>query len=78
MFSTVRLNVFSKIGLFKKWRAEEAKKRGIPPFLILTDRTIEALCIQQPKNKIDLYNIPGLGEKLISKYGTELIHILGQ
>ncbi len=60
----------------RAWRLAEAKKRKVPAFRILTDRTLYALASAQPSNEVGLLNIPGIGPGIANKYGQELLGLI--
>ncbi len=57
----------------RSWRLDEARKRGLPAFRILGDRVLQALCALRPQSESDLLEVPGLGPKLVEKYGSDLL-----
>ena len=60
----------------KAWRLAEARRRGVPAFRILTDRTLLALAAERPSNEEGLLQVPGLGPRLAQRHGTELLRLL--
>ena len=62
--------------LLRKWRKEKALKLGIKPYIIFSDSTIIELANKKPKNKEELLNIRGMGEKKYENYGEEILKIL--
>jgi DNA topoisomerase-3 len=64
------------VAALKAWRLEEARKRRVPAFHILTDRTLLALAGAQPSNEADLLNVRGIGPTLVRKYGEALLQIV--
>ncbi len=62
----------------RAWRLDEARKRGVPAFRILTDRALQAIAAQQPASTAELLAIPGVGLKIVEKYGAQIFRILGQ
>lgn len=62
--------------LLRKWRKERAIKLGIKPYIIFSDSTIIELANKKPKNKEELLNIRGMGEKKYENYGEEILKIL--
>ncbi len=60
----------------RAWRLAEAKKRKVPAFRILTDRTLYALASERPNNEAGLLNIPGIGPGIANKYGQELLGLI--
>jgi len=61
----------------KAWRRAEAQKRRVPAFRILTDRAVTALATERPSTEVDLLNTSGVGPTIVSKYGKEILEILG-
>jgi superfamily II DNA helicase RecQ len=60
----------------KAWRGSEAKRRRVPAFQILPDRTLAALAAERPRNEVDLLNVRGIGPKIVQKYGQELLRLV--
>ncbi len=60
----------------KAWRLGEARRRGVPAFRILTDRTLLALAAERPSSEEDLLQVPGLGPRLAQRHGPELLRLL--
>ncbi|MFI2742390.1 DNA helicase RecQ [Zhouia sp. PK063] len=62
--------------MLKELRKKEAKKLGVPPFVIFQDPSLEDMALKYPVNRKELINIHGVGEGKAKKYGkpfTELI-----
>ncbi len=73
------ISLFSSTPLFeemKNWRRNEAKKKGVPAFRILSDRVILGICEALPKNEASLLRVKGIGPKLTQSYGPEIIQIV--
>ena len=64
------------VAALKAWRLAEAKKRRVPAFRILTDRTLFALAAEQPTNEVGLLGVPGVGPTLVKKYGEDVLRIV--
>jgi DNA topoisomerase III len=64
------------VAALKAWRLAEAKKRRVPAFHILSDRTLFALAAAQPSNEVELLNVRGIGPTLVKKYGEALLRLL--
>ncbi len=60
----------------KEWRRQEANRRHIPAFRILTDRALTALAAARPRDETDLLNVPGIGPSIVQKYGREILGIV--
>jgi len=66
-------------GLFDRlraWRREVATQRGVPPYVILHDRTLRALSASRPTQLDALGQIHGMGEKRIADFGADLIQVV--
>ncbi len=62
----------------KAWRLAEARRRRVPAFRILTDRVLGAIAAVRPTDSDALMSIQGVGPKLIERYGTQLLALVGQ
>ncbi len=56
-------------------RSELAQQQSVPPYVILHDKTLQAICQQRPENTEQLAEIPGIGAHKLELYGAELIRI---
>lgn len=64
------------LAVLRTWREEEAKKRRLPLYMVAGNKTLEALSAHMPKTTTQLLAIPGVGPKMIEKYGDELLAII--
>jgi len=60
----------------RAWRQSEAKKRRVPAFRILTDRTLVGIATLRPRSDAELLGVSGMGPTLLSKYGAALLSIV--
>ncbi|MCC6362671.1 MAG: DNA topoisomerase 3 [Bryobacterales bacterium] len=60
----------------KAWRLSEAKKKSVPAFRILTDRSIEAIAATRPRSLRELLQLPGIGPSIVEKYGAQIFRIV--
>jgi DNA topoisomerase-3 len=60
----------------KKWRLEEARKKRIPAFRILTDKTLLGIAAAMPKNVAQLLAVPGCGLSLAEKHGRVILALV--
>ncbi len=58
------------------WRAEKARQKGVPPYTLFWDRTIDDLCAKKPKTLEDLVSVFGMGERKCAAFGEELLKLL--
>ena len=59
-------------------RSELAQQQSVPPYVILHDRTLHAICELRPETTAQLAEIPGIGERKLELYGEDLIRITQQ
>jgi DNA topoisomerase-3 len=60
----------------RAWRTKEAKKRGLPAFRILTDRTLMGIASASPNDEAELLEVSGMGPALLEKYGHAILSIV--
>jgi RecQ family ATP-dependent DNA helicase len=59
----------------KEWRAAEAKKLGVPAYMVLNDRTLAALAASRPANPRQLLEIDGIGPAKAEKFGAAILSL---
>jgi DNA topoisomerase-3 len=57
------------------WRRAVATKLGVPAFRIMSDRVLLAIAAKEPRTASQLIAIPGVGSKLVEKYGVQIYRI---
>jgi len=62
----------------REWRAGEAKRLRVPAYIVLHDRTLEALAHGRPKNPRELLEIDGMGPAKVERFGEELLRLCGE
>ena len=60
----------------RSWRRDEARRRGAPPYAILTDAALEAVAERAPRTEQELLEVPGVGAGKVASFGAELLEIL--
>ena len=60
----------------RRWRLDEARRRGIAPFIILHDRTLLAIAAATPRSTDALLDIPGIGPTKLAEYGDAIIAVV--
>ena len=61
----------------RAWRLARARRHRIPAFRILPDRTLHGLVEAWPRSEAELLAVPGIGARIVEKYGEELLELLG-
>jgi superfamily II DNA helicase RecQ len=59
----------------KAWRAALARKLGMPPFMVLHDRTLHSIADARPTTLNQLQEISGMGPAKVDKYGSQIVEI---
>lgn len=60
----------------RAWRLTESRKRRMPAFRILKDSVLLSLARGRPCSKSDLLDVPGIGPKIVEKYGDGVLGVL--
>ncbi len=66
-------NLFTRL---RDWRKKMATERGVPPYVIFHDSTLQAIARQKPLDRSALSRIPGLGERKLEAYGEEILKLI--
>ncbi|WP_327093075.1 ATP-dependent DNA helicase UvrD2 [Nonomuraea sp. NBC_01738] len=59
----------------KSWRAATAKEAKIPPYVVFTDVTLQAIAERVPTTEQALLSIAGIGKVKLDKYGEAVLEI---
>ncbi|MBR4458092.1 MAG: RecQ family ATP-dependent DNA helicase [Clostridia bacterium] len=59
-------------------RAELARRRGVPAYVICHDRTLREIAAKKPHTLSDLEDVYGLGESKIRSFGPDLLRALSE
>jgi DNA topoisomerase-3 len=60
----------------RDWRLAEAKRRAVPAFRILSDKSLQAIAADKPLSIRELMEIPGVGARVAEQYGAQIFRIL--
>jgi ATP-dependent DNA helicase RecQ len=60
----------------RAWRIEQARRRGVPPYVILHDRTLDAIASSLPRSRDDLRDLPGIGPAKLAAYGAAILDLV--
>ena len=66
------------MGLLKSLRKSEGKKKGIPPYAIFQDPSLEDMTLKYPTTIEELSNIHGVGDGKARKFGKEFIALIAK
>lgn len=65
--------------LFEQLRALRrslAQERGVPPYIVCSDKTLRGLCRRRPASREELLDVPGIGEAKASEYGEAFLQAI--
>jgi ATP-dependent DNA helicase RecQ len=60
----------------RECRRELAAGQGIPPYIIFHDRTLQEMCVRQPRSIEDFGALSGVGERKRDKYGAAFLQVI--
>ena len=60
----------------REWRSAVASEARIPPYVVFTDATLEAIADRTPTDEKELATIAGVGSVKLDKYGAEVLALL--
>ncbi len=64
------------MAMLKDLRKRNAKKLGVPPFVIFQDPSLEDMALKYPITLEELSNVHGVGDGKAKKYGKEFIALI--
>ncbi len=62
--------------MLKSLRKSVARKKGVPPFVIFQDPSLEDMATRYPITMSELINIAGVGQGKAAKYGKEFLDLI--
>ncbi|WP_142785609.1 RecQ family ATP-dependent DNA helicase [Changchengzhania lutea] len=66
------------MGMLKDLRKKNAKKLGVPPFVIFQDPSLEDMALKYPINVSELAHVHGVGEGKAKKYGKDFAALISK
>lgn len=64
--------------MLRDLRKKEAKKLGVPPFVIFQDPSLEDMALKYPISIDELSNVHGVGEGKAKKYGKPFVDLINR
>ena len=59
--------------VLRAWRRSEAEERGVPPYVIFSDKTLRELARTRPTTRYELRGIYGIGDAKLEAFGDAVI-----
>ncbi|MBU3822712.1 DNA helicase RecQ [Flavobacteriaceae bacterium XHP0103] len=66
------------MALLKDLRKKNAKKLGVPPFVIFQDPSLEDMALKYPITLAELSNVHGVGDGKAKKYGKDFVELIAK
>jgi ATP-dependent DNA helicase RecQ len=66
------------MAMLRDLRKKEAKKLGVPPFVVFQDPSLEDMALKYPISIDELSNVHGVGEGKAKKYGKAFIDLIAK
>ncbi|WP_374398862.1 DNA helicase RecQ [Flavobacterium sp.] len=66
------------MAMLRDLRKKEAKKLGVPPFVIFQDPSLEDMALKYPISIDELSNVHGVGEGKAKKYGKPFVDLINR
>ncbi|MCB1960346.1 MAG: RecQ family ATP-dependent DNA helicase, partial [Rhodocyclaceae bacterium] len=60
----------------RAWRADAARERNVPAYVIFHDATLQEIAVRKPQNLAELGAVSGIGDRKLDAYGPDLISLL--
>ena len=58
-------------------RLQLARKQGIPPYMVFSDKTLTDLVVKLPRSRDEMREVSGVGEKKLEAYGDAFLAAIG-
>jgi hypothetical protein len=62
----------------RDWRNERAKKEGLSPYIVFTNRQLATIVSTRPNSLTKLAEVEGIGKVKTEKYGKDILKLLAQ
>ena len=72
-FDDYNVEVYDKL---RELRTQIATGKGIPPYIVFSDKTLKDLSNKQPQTKVEMLDVHGIGEVKFERYGKEFLELL--
>jgi len=64
------------VAALREWRLAEARRRRVPAFRILSNRSLTAIAETRPRDEAGLLRVNGMGPKRIERFGETILQIV--
>ena len=60
----------------KQWRSHTARDQSVPAHRVASNRVLASIAALRPGSISTMLQVPGVGPRTVSRYGTELLRII--
>ena len=60
----------------RQWRLEEARRQGVPAFIVFGNRTLKGIARSRPTSETQLAAVSGIGPTKLATYGEALLAVI--
>ena len=60
------------------WRRQRAQTDGVPAYVVADNKTLAAIATRRPSDEVELLGVPGIGQRKVAIYGTEILDLVRQ
>jgi ATP-dependent DNA helicase RecQ len=68
--SGVNQSVFEQLRLL---RTDIAKRSGVPPYVVFSDKTLQDMALKLPQNRLEMLQVGGVGDVKFERYGEAFL-----
>jgi len=72
-FDNYNVEVYDKL---RELRTKIASQKGIPPYIVFSDKTLKDLSVKLPQDKEAMLDVHGIGEVKFERYGKAFLEVL--
>lgn len=58
------------------WRRQEAEKKHVPAFRVMSDKVLLAIAVSHPDNEASLLDVHGVGPSLVERHGAAILRLV--
>lgn len=62
----------------KALRTDIAREKGLPPYIVFSDKSLHDMCALLPKSESDFLLVNGVGQNKLENYGREFLQVIRQ
>jgi ATP-dependent DNA helicase RecQ len=66
----------SRFEALRRWRLETARRHGVPPYVVASDRTLRDVARLRPRDREELLRCHGIGAAKAERYGAALVRVV--